>query len=664
MNINSTKGEMNFQDIFAFRYVFIIIVIVQKFCYGWIANAESQYGMKNPTSVMQLVPVTNCRFQFKNQSFGVIASPGYPLNYPRNISCEWRIEVEKNARIVLTIKHFFLVPGDQLVINDGQQKAQVYNLQNPPNDVLFLTSGNATLSLISKPNSTTTNKSNQIITSKDDASGHAVFYAMFESEQCGGVLMEETGYITVPQYIHTADRPHECIWSIISSSKDNVVTLEFVRFDVPSGSCAYSNVYIRDGDKSGGYIIGDFCEENPPLSQLRTTANVMTISYRVSPSLYKMKPTKILPSIKMFYRIVDNCGGELEGYSGSFVTPKRWKDGVFNCTWTITVPQGTHMLFKVRKWKAVSKQDRIPETVKIIDLNIPELILWQYFGNNGNYPPESLLVRSNQVRIIWSSNPERPLNAHPLVFFQGFYETVKPTNKDCVTIADQVLFSCEENDYVQCSKRCDGISDCTNENDERHCPVISSDVGISNNLDALSSKRRFEVLNRKNLKWSYYTILFVSSAGVLVIVISVIFVVDQFLKPITERKTLNTDSISEQQQRTDEQCADQIDYRRIQPPPYKEVDEPYRLLLLSQILQYQHQPPPYYSSFETTSDRTNSRNGAVSRSTFTPTALFHDTDIIDFNTVTQSFSPTPFRYSDDDDDPEAFLKEIEALKEE
>lgn len=616
-----------------------------------VATTDNEYGR---TSVMQLVPVNDCKFRFKNQTFGVIASPWYPLNYPKNISCEWRIETTRDSRIVLTVKQFILPLGHQILINDGRQM-QVFNLQNPPNDILFLNSANVTISL------TTSNFTN--FTNQGSASnGQRIFYTMFESERCGGILTDDAGYITVPQYIHTTDRPHECVWSIISS-KNTVITLDFVQFDVQPGSCVYNNVYIRDGDKTGGYIIGDFCEENPPLSQLRTTTNVMTISYRTRPSMDKQKLSEMLPSIKMFYRMVDSCGGELEGYSGSFVTPKKWREEMFTCNWTITVPQGKQIQLNLRKLNVTrtisdfTNENQV-ETVKVIDLNNPNLILWNYKKGEDHPPQIEFLVRYNKVQVIWSSYPGRK-SVHPLLFFQGFYEAVAPNNnnKDCVSVASQMLFTCEEKDYIDCTKRCDSIADCVNGNDERNCALASLD-GISNSLDALSSKHRFDMLNKKTNKWSYYTILLMSSAGIIVLVVTAFIVVDRFIKgEVMKYRGITPDGRSDQ-----DDYSTPDGYERIQPPPYKEVDDSSLLLMAAAGFQQQQPPPPYYS-FETTSEG-GASTGAISRSSFTPTALFHDTDIIDSSSGTQSYSPTPFRYTDDQDDTEAFLKEIETLKEE
>ena len=619
------------------------------------------------TSASEISIQESYNFNFRNQTFGVISSPMYPSNYPQNISCQWNIEMLPLSRIVLTIKKFFLWPGDELIIDDSHLPHKVYNLKTPPNEVLYIASKNATITL-----NTFSNYSEIESIGKDrnlEINNQRVFYALFESEGCGGILTEQKGYITIPQYIHSASRPHECLWTIYAP-KNQVITLDFIQFDVQPGSCIYNNVYVRDGDKTGGYKIGDFCEENPPFSQLRTTTNIMTVSYRTRPNLLRNNPVSAdQPIIKMYYSIVDNCGGKLEGFSGSFATPKQWTNDVFSCNWSIVVPRGKEIFLKFSKWKikATFPHDDHFEKIQIIDTSNSNNFLYEY--NTGinvttdNNFPTSILAHSNEVQIIWSSSKNRK-SIEPRILFRGSYEATMTKNKnkeDCVIISNQNLFMCDEEkgqDYIRCSQHCDGVSDCRQASDEKNCRLTMSekDQGVSNSLDTIG-RSRFGVFNRTNTNtWAYFIVTCLSVIGVFVVIVMAIVLVERFLRG-------NKDLFTCDQMMTsppDEVFSTnrKLDLRR--PPPYKKVEDNTWTRLL-----FQYQPPPPYS-FETT---TESSGVAMSdnRSSYTPTALFHDTDVIDYSSsgtaITQSYSPTPFRFTDEQDDTDEFLQEVEEFKE-
>ncbi|CAI5437657.1 unnamed protein product [Caenorhabditis angaria] len=72
----------------------------------------------------------------KNQLSGEITSPGYPLTYPRNSTCNWLIRVERGQRIYIRIVHLHLAPTiaecdrASLTILDGYKHESTYSDRN------------------------------------------------------------------------------------------------------------------------------------------------------------------------------------------------------------------------------------------------------------------------------------------------------------------------------------------------------------------------------------------------------------------------------------------------------------------------------------------------------------------------------------------------------
>ena len=449
---------------FLFEHCIVVFIVMVHFIAGYLLN--------DPTNnIIQVQRGSSCRQKFINQSFGILTSPFYPLGYPDNTRCEWIIDMDKNSRVVLIIKSFVLGPGDELVITDKSDLK--FSLDNPPNDVIFSQSNKMSIKLISTSIIDEEQRDSKLTI--PNLHQNRSFYAEFEKEGCGGFLTANSGYITIPSYIHHSRIPHNCAWTIVSPS-NKVIVLQFLQFDLPPGSCLYSNIYIREGNQTAGYVLGDFCEENPPFNILRTSSNIMYIDFRTRRNLL-FSNIQMNPMIKMYYKVEDTCGGKLSGYSGSFATPRRWLDDVFICNWNINVPQEKQMLVKFDSWyvKGATKTE-YDEIYLIIPSS--NYVFWR--SNGELSPPDSILIPSNQ--LVVSLRSYRNLTASVKLNLHGIYQAININDKQCINVGHKRLFMCDDWRYIDCSQRCDGVIDCENALDERLCPITSLDAIVMQHL--------------------------------------------------------------------------------------------------------------------------------------------------------------------------------------
>lgn len=531
--------DIVFPRMFLFEYCIVVFIVMVHFIVGYLLN--------DPTNnIIQVQRGSSCRQKFINQSFGILTSPFYPLGYPDNTRCEWIIEMDINSRVVLIIKSFILGPGDELVITDKSDLK--FSLDNPPNDIIFSQSNKISIKLISTSIIDKEQRDNKMVI--PNLHQNRSFYAEFEKEGCGGFLTESSGYITIPSYIHHSRMPHDCAWTIVSPS-NKVIVLQFLQFDLPPGSCLYSNIYIREGNQTAGYLLGDFCEENPPFNTLRTSSNIMYIDFRTRQNLL-FSNIQMNSMVKMYYKVEDTCGGELSGYSGSFATPRRWLDDVFICNWTITVPQEKQMLVKFDNWyvKGATKTEYDEIYLVIPSSNY---VFWK--SNGDLSPPDSILIPSNQ--LVVSLRSYRNLTASVKLNLHGIYQAINIHDKQCINVGHKQLFMCDDWRYIDCSQRCDGVIDCENALDERLCPITSLDAIVMQHLR-----------NREESKNSL-TFLVVIFFGIIILLMAFILTIT---KTCRRKKSENKDV----PERLPRGCL---------PPPYSPIAG-----ARSQVI-----PPPPYS---------------------------------------------------------------------
>ncbi|XP_012557959.1 uncharacterized protein LOC100203247 [Hydra vulgaris] len=511
---------------------FLFVLISQSVAFG-------QHSANLINDIITVPKVSSCNNRYTNQTFGIITSPNYPYGYHANTECTWVIDMPKEDRVVLTIKKFNIGPKDKLNIIDANDST-LYNLTNDPGDIIFSNSNKVTI---------------QLVSSEENFYGNRTFYSIFEREGCGGVLTNKNGYISVPSYVYMSPTPHECSWTILAP-QNKVLSLQFLQFDLPPGSCLYSNIYIREGSDEAGYILGDFCEENPPMNQLRTATNILRILYRTRPNELAAR-TELLPSIKMFYVQEDACGGLLDGYSGSFTLPLRWLEDVYSCNWTITVPHGKHMTLKFKAWKSYESSDGDYDELRFI-LPQRNVVYWKSFGKNS--PPENMLVPSNSLVVSLISH--RNNSVETKLRLNCLFQAIAPVEEQCVDIAGRKIFICDEWKYIDCSLRCDGVFDCHNKKDEKYC--------LENILDepiAMQHANEVKHLGRSSLFIGLFTITCLIVVIAFISITADRFCRKLFLRKVEDPKESKHSNISPN------------------PPPYKQEDYQIKNSVISSSVQ-------------------------------------------------------------------------------
>lgn len=502
----------------------------------------------------------NCQHEIINETFGILSSPCYPLSYPHSTLCKWDIVMPESSRIVLSILTFDIGIGDVLEVFESKHGEKTfYDKDNPPGEVIYALGRSITLILKA---GVTNNQKEVKLSGKSKTRS---FNAIFEKEGCGGVLTSDNGYILVPLYIHLSQKSHDCVWSI-TSAKNKVVVLNFLEFDLTPGTCLYSKLHVRDGDRNAGYIIGDFCEENPPLHDLRTATNVMFISYRTRPNLL-FKDSPKIPTIKMYYHVVDACGGELTSFTGSFSSPKIWLDDAYACNWTIVAPYGKQLLVNIHNWKSFnSSSTDYDELSFIVPAEQPHT-----FSSKFNITPKpTMMFPTNHLTIKFASHRKRP--SKPRLVFYCVYQALQSPLQQCIDVGLKKLFMCDEWNYIDCESKCNGISDCENGKDEEHC--------LAGHYENEFDIRRDNLKKYINIS-IYFTFLFVAICASLVIVVaSVTF--NQFYKQSQNNNSLPVQNPSIPQYPF---------YPNIYPPPYGTKD-------ICTVSTFCRAPPPYPYNFE------------------------------------------------------------------
>ena len=429
----------------------------------------------------------DCSFDFKNQSFGVLTSPGYPQAYKGNILCIWSIEMEKGARIALSIRKFNLRPNDLLTISepatdDKQSLARLdsFTMNNQPKEVIFSDSNIMNVQLVAGGNNAV-----------NTAFGNRTFYAIFEKEACGGLLQTSEGYIETPTYIHLTSMMRECVWSIVAP-KGQTVLLTFLQFDFPPGSCLFNSLYIRDGSEKTGDLIDSFCEENPPMSDLHSSLNGLNIAYRVRPNFLATQLVAT-PKVKMHYEFVDACGGLVEGIYGSFSFPKSGLGTNDVCQWTIHVPQSNGVQLKLKQFEVEAIANGGNEILTIYDgMQNDSSIVWS--SKDGGSPPLELFSRKNNMIIELRRIKNSTVSSK--IVFKAFYSAVQKqswASNGCIQLEDRELFGCSSGHYIECGWRCDGIPDCPHGQDELSCPADVTHLDV-NHFKAVESPKELGYL--------------------------------------------------------------------------------------------------------------------------------------------------------------------------
>uniref|UniRef100_A0A8C4D9G2 Cubilin n=1 Tax=Dicentrarchus labrax TaxID=13489 RepID=A0A8C4D9G2_DICLA len=263
---------------------------------------------------------------------GTIHSPGFPeSNYPDSSSCEWYLEGPT---------------GHYLTISYGN-----ISLQTTPEcsaDYVEIREYNASGRLLGRhcgstlPASMDTSDSFAYVRFVSDTNENAAGFSLsFEAsvEACGGELNAASGTISSPNYPNLYPHSRVCRWELVVSPGRRVtLTLNDLRLEDSGTSCAFDYVDVLNGLAVDAPRLQRFCGTVSAGTQVRSSANTMTIVFHTDASVSN---GGFLASYSSEEPAV--CGGVLNNPTGeNFTSPgylvSNYSNNL-NCEWLIQNPQ-------------------------------------------------------------------------------------------------------------------------------------------------------------------------------------------------------------------------------------------------------------------------------------------------------------------------------------
>ncbi|GAB1597687.1 hypothetical protein Ahia01_000045300, partial [Argonauta hians] len=101
----------------------------------------------------------------------------------------------------------------------------------------------------------------------------------YSVSECGGILSDEIGTITSPNYPNSYPNNIYCVWKIIGD-EGRKINLTFVTIDVESSeNCSKDYIDVLNGKHPGSLSMGKHCGQIPALS-FRTETNSAIIIFK------------------------------------------------------------------------------------------------------------------------------------------------------------------------------------------------------------------------------------------------------------------------------------------------------------------------------------------------------------------------------------------------
>lgn len=458
----------------------------------------------------------NCNF-VKTDSSGEILSPSYPQQYPEDIDCTWEIRMPLFETIVLVFEIFNLdSPSSRDFSCDKSDFVEVYDGKVglvgkycaghfPPRQI---TSSGNILRVVFKSH-------NRTITTQGEFLHHGSFRAMYAS--CGGFFTDAAGVLLSPSYPERFPADIQCMWQIRVPS-DYVIKLRFNDFQMDGMyPCNVDYVRVIDGFNTSSTELGHFCATRPPKRTLmRSTDNKMSLEFKS----YKESNSR---GFKAHYTRVPHCNGLLESDYGRFTSPgypgSRQMDK--ECNWLITVTEGKIVSLMFEFFDVDSStgmfsmsEDCGGDFVEVFDGTSTNDRSLGKFCTVNNKPTDMVRSSGRQMLVRLQTSFENMGNG-----FLASYYGMDPDNyfEGCSLFDEQLLFTCNNGQKIQCQWKCDGTNDCTDASDELYCAPTPTPA----------SQQSSDIRN--------YVIVILSITGSCLSIICIGFIIDHLRRKRTAR---------------------------------------------------------------------------------------------------------------------------------
>ncbi|XP_064190205.1 cubilin [Anguilla rostrata] len=347
---------------------------------------------------------TDCSEVFTSPT-GVLSSPNYPLNYPFNRQCIYRIIVGVNMQIMLNFTDFLLegytpyCRYDYLEIRDGGYETSpligTYCAnQRPP---LLVSHSNRLW----------------IKFRSDFSATFRGFTAHWDGTQsgCGGTLTTSTGSFSSPNYPLPYHPSAECYWHIKVSAGSRI-HLQFGDFHLEaSSSCAYDYLAVYDGNSTSAPVLAKLCGAvTPPV--INSTRDQMYVKLRTDSSI---------GAGGFLATYTQSCQGmvfanQSRGVIESLDYPNSYPHAS-NCSWTVQASMGNTVNYTFLAFNLEHSTPCRYDYLKLHDGPNEQAPLIGSFC--GNTPPPPNTTTGSTLHVVFRSDYSTALSGFQMLWYQN-----------------------------------------------------------------------------------------------------------------------------------------------------------------------------------------------------------------------------------------------------
>ncbi|XP_063063043.1 cubilin [Engraulis encrasicolus] len=272
---------------------------------------------------------------------GIIASPGYPNNYPGPSRCAWLLEAPQGHTITLTFTYFHVEEHSTC----RWDSVTIFNGGSPGSPVIGQYCGETSPGTIKSGSNKLA-----IVFLADSVVNHGGFIATWsaDSSGCGGVIHADTGFIKSPNYPQNFEANTECSWTIIAHEGNHLEMSFNTPFQIPdsTGQCQNSYIKVWSGDReSDAGLLATGCGSTAP-ARIIAPNNVITARFQSTET----------PGQGFNLTFVTRCGANFSEPQGRVVSPNYPQEypSFSNCSYILDAGPQTVILLTFKSFQVES----------------------------------------------------------------------------------------------------------------------------------------------------------------------------------------------------------------------------------------------------------------------------------------------------------------------